>query len=157
MRIALGSDHAGFPLKKDIRKYLDSSGLQFHDFGTYSTESVDYPDYAAMVAESVRRNEYERGILVCGTGIGMCIAANKFQGIRAALCYNSETARLSREHNDANVLVLGGRMTNEDDAKEMIKVWLETDFAGERHLRRIGKISKLEKRYGRDMVEIEDY
>ncbi len=152
----MGSDHAGFQLKEGMKKYLDDSGLQFHDFGTYGTKSVDYPDYAAMVAEAVVREKYDRGILVCGSGIGMRIAANKVHGIRAALCYNTETAGLSREHNDSNVLALGGRITTGDEVNEIVRVWLEAGFAGGRHLRRLEKIRELEKRYGTSMGETED-
>jgi len=154
IKIAIASDHAGFPLKEIIKKYLGELGYEYEDFGTTSEESVDYPDYAFKVAEAVSENKFDnrfdRGILICGTGIGMSIAANKVPGIRAALCYDAETARLSREHNDANVLALGSRTTNSELAKEIVRVWLTTDFAGagpggERHLRRINKIKEIEK------------
>ena len=134
MKIAIGSDHAGFELKEKIKKYLEELGYKFKDFGTDSNESVDYPDYALKVAESVAKKEYDRGILICGSGIGMCMTANKVSGIRAALCHDVETAKLSREHNDANILTFGSRIIDENTAKDMVKVWLETEFLGDRHL-----------------------
>jgi ribose 5-phosphate isomerase B len=149
MKIAIGSDHAGFELKEKIKKYLDELGYKYKDFGTDSNESVDYPDYALKVAESVAKKEYDRGILICGSGIGMCMTANKVPGIRAALCHNIETAKLSREHNDANVLTFGARMIDENTAKDIVKVWLKTEFLGDRHLRRINKIKDIEKKYSR--------
>jgi ribose 5-phosphate isomerase B len=149
MKIAIGSDHAGFELKEKIKKYLDELGYKYKDFGTDSNESVDYPDYASKVAEGVAKKEYDRGILICGSGIGMCMTANKIPGIRAALCHNIETAKLSREHNDANVLTFGARMIDENTAKDIVKVWLKTEFLGDRHLRRINKIKDIEKKYSR--------
>ncbi len=146
MKIAIASDHAGFPLKETIKKYLDDLGYEYKDFGTTNEESVDYPDYASKVAKAVSENKFEKGILICGTGIGMSIVANKFPGVRAALCYDVETARLSREHNDANVLTLGGRTTNHELAKEIVHVWLTTEFVGERHLRRVNKIKEIDSR-----------
>lgn len=143
LRIAIGSDHAGFKLKEKIKGFLDELGYQYKDYGTDSEESVDYPDFAAKVAEVVSKGEFDRGILVCGTGIGMSIAANKFPNVRATLCYDTTTARLSREHNDANVLTLGGRLTDEKTAKEIVGIWLKTEFLGERHARRVDKINRL--------------
>ena len=145
--IALGADHAGFQLKEAIKGWLIEHGYQVVDHGTHSAESVDYPDYAAQVAEAVADHKVERGVLVCGTGIGMTIAANKVPGVRAALCSDIYTARMSREHNDANVLTLGGRLMGPDMAVDILKMWLETDFAGDRHRRRIGKIADLERRH----------
>jgi len=146
--IAIGSDHAGFELKEKIKKYLEQLGHEYKDFGTHNNESVDYPDYALKVAESVMKKESDKGILICGSGIGMCMSANKVPGIRAALCYNTETARLSREHNDANILTIGARLTDERIAKEIVNVWLKTEFAGERHARRVNKIKDIERKYG---------
>jgi ribose 5-phosphate isomerase B len=145
--IALGADHAGFQLKEALKGWLIEHGYQIVDHGTHSAESVDYPDYAAQVAEAVADHKVERGVLVCGTGIGMTIAANKVPGVRAALCSDIYTARMSREHNDANVLTLGGRLMGPEMALDILKMWLETDFAGDRHRRRIGKITDLERRH----------
>ena len=144
MRVALGADHAGFQLKEEVKRYLAAHQVPFEDFGTDSTTSVDYPDYAARVAKAVASREFDRGILVCGTGIGMAIAANKFAGIRAAPVLDLESARLSREHNDINILALAGRLTQADLAREVVRIFLETPFAGDRHRRRIDKISSLE-------------
>lgn len=149
MKIAIASDHAGFELKEKIKKYLEELGYKYKDFGTDSNESVDYPDYAVKVAESVAKKEYDRGILICSSGIGMCMVANKIHGIRAALCHDVETARLSREHNDANILTFGARVIDENTAKEMVKVWLKTEFLGDRHLRRINKIKDIERKYSK--------
>lgn len=145
MKIAIGSDHAGFEMKEKIKSFLRDSKYDFKDFGTDSEKSVDYPDFALKVARAVAKKEFERGILFCGTGLGMSIAANKIPGIRAVPCYDTEAARLSREHNDANILAIGARMIDVEKAKEIIKVWLETDFLGERHLRRVEKIRDMEK------------
>jgi ribose 5-phosphate isomerase B len=145
MKVALGSDHAGFNLKEEIRRYLAGTDVEVIDEGTNSGESVDYPDYAERVALAVSRGQADRGILVCGTGIGVCISANKIHGIRAAQAWNSEIARLSRQHNDANVLCLSGRFMKPEAAFDAVKVWLETSFEGGRHQRRLDKISELEK------------
>ena len=145
--VALGADHAGFQLKEALKGWLIEHGYQVVDHGTHSAESVDYPDYAAQVGEAVADHKVERGVLVCGTGIGMTIAANKVPGVRAALCSDIYTARMSREHNDANVLTLGGRLMGPEMALDILKMWLETDFAGDRHRRRIGKIADLERRH----------
>jgi ribose 5-phosphate isomerase B len=137
--IALGADHAGFELKEALKAWLIDRGYQVLDHGTHSPETVDYPDYAAQVAEAVAHQKVERGVLVCGTGIGMAMAANKVAGVRAA--------RMSREHNDANVLTLGGRLMGPEMALDILKMWLETDFAGGRHQRRVDKIGDLERRH----------
>ena len=149
MKIALGSDHAGFELKEDLRAYLAELEIEALDLGTYSEDSTDYPDVAAKVAEKVARGEVERGLLICGTGIGMSIVANRFAGVRAALCHDLCTARVSREHNDANVLALGGRLIGKGLAREILKVWLESEFQGGRHERRIRKIAALEGKTGK--------
>jgi len=147
MRIAIGSDHAGYELKERIKELLTDLDLDFTDFGTNSLDSVDYPDIGCKVAEAVANNEYDRGILVCGTGIGMSITANKVPGIRAALCHDLFSARLSREHNDANTLVLGARVLGYGIALEIVHTWLLTEFVGGRHNRRISKIAEIEKKY----------
>jgi ribose 5-phosphate isomerase B len=149
MRIALGADHAGVALKEHIKRQLDERGLAYTDFGTNSTESVDYPDYALRVANAVASGEYARGILVCGTGIGMAIAANKVAGIRAAPVVDDFTAALSREHNDANVLALGARVTTPEVAYRLVETFLDTPFGGGRHQRRIDKITVMESQASR--------
>ncbi|MDO9527834.1 MAG: ribose 5-phosphate isomerase B [Syntrophales bacterium] len=147
LRIIIGSDHAGFPLKEDVREFLGEMGLEVLDMGAYSDESVDYPDFGAKVAEKVSSGEFVRGILVCGSGVGMTIVANKFSGVRAVLCLDSDTACMSRRHNDTNVLVLAGRRTDIETAKAIVKTWLETEFEGERHSRRLNKITDIENQY----------
>ena len=144
MKIALASDHAGFETKQVVRKYLETSGFEVLDFGTNSTASVDYPEYAEKVAVAVRDASVDRGVLVCGTGIGMCIAANKVHGIRAAAPWSEDTARLSREHNDSNVLCLSGRHYDASLAISLLKTWLGTPFDGGRHQRRIDQINGIE-------------
>jgi len=143
MKIALASDHAGFELKSKIRAHLEQAGIPVEDFGTYKTESVDYPDYGVLAASAVAKDKADRGILICGTGIGMSIVANKVQGIRAALCLSIEMAEMSRRHNNANVLVMGGRIVDHDLALKIVDVWLSTPFDGDRHLKRITKIHQL--------------
>lgn len=143
--IAIGSDHGGYDLKTAIIKYLGEKGYEVKDFGCYSKESVDYPDIAAALCPSVVSKEAEFGILICGTGIGISIAANKHKGIRAALCTNEYTAEKTRQHNDANILCLGGRVVGEDLAKSIVDAFLRSDFEGGRHSNRINKISDLEK------------
>jgi ribose 5-phosphate isomerase B len=138
--VILGSDHAGFELKEKVKKTLERLGVPFEDVGTHSAEPVDYPDFAHRVAEAVERGRYRRGILVCGTGIGVSIAANRHPGVRAAVAYDEETARLSREHNHANVLALGGRTIAPALADRIVEVWLTTPFAGGRHARRVARI-----------------
>ena len=148
MQVAIGSDHAGFPLKLEIVKHFNEIGQGYHDFGTYDTAACDHPDFAQAVAEAVARGEYERGILVCGTGIGMSIAANKVPGAYAALCHDVYSAHRSRWHNNANVLCLGARVIGVGLALEIVEAWLETPFSeGERHLRRNAKIAALEGKY----------
>ncbi len=144
MRIAIGSDHAGFHLKEVIKKYLTDSGYEVLDFGTTSTESTDYPVFAKDVALAVQKGQAQRGILICGTGIGMSIVANKFKGIRAALCLNEYMARMSRKHNDANVLCLGDRVIGEDLALAIVSAWLSAEFEGGRHERRVRLIADIE-------------
>jgi ribose 5-phosphate isomerase B len=143
--VALGADHAGFPLKQDLKQWLVFEGHTVVDAGTHSQDSVDYPEFAAIVARAVASGEAERGLLVCGTGIGMAITANKVPGIRAAVCADVETARLSRQHNDLNVLALAGRATSGDQAIAIVRVWLETPFEGGRHQRRLAKVAGLER------------
>lgn len=142
-KIALGSDHAGFELKEKIKEILNDLNFEWVDLGTNSKESCDYPDFARAVAQAVSHGKCERGILCCGSGIGVSIVANKVRGIRAALCRDEEDARLSRQHNDANVLCLGGRKTTPVDCAKIIKAWLSTDFEGGRHQNRVDKIEKL--------------
>ncbi len=144
MRVAIGSDHAGFRLKESLKEYLEDMGVDFVDVGTDSEESVDYPDYAKKVCELLKRGEVDRGILICGTGLGMSMAANKCRGVRAALCLFPEMARLARSHNNANVLVLAGRLMGAELAKWTLKAFLETEFEGGRHERRIKKLEGIE-------------
>lgn len=146
--IAIASDHAGFNLKMEIMKHLDEKGISYEDLGTHDcTTSVDYPDYGELVAEAVSRGTHERGIVICGTGIGISIAANKVPGIRAALCMDSYMARMSREHNDSNVLALGARVIGTGLAIDIVDTWLSTSFSGGRHQRRVDKFSNIEKKY----------
>jgi ribose 5-phosphate isomerase B len=145
MKVALACDHGGFRLKEAIKSYLKELGVELIDYGTFSEESVDYPDFAKRAAEGIVKGEADRGIFICGTGIGISIAANKVRGIRAALCYNVYAAEMSRRHNDANVLCLGGRVMGEELAKRIVKAWLETPFEGGRHQRRIKKIEEMEE------------
>ncbi len=144
MRIALGADHAGVALKANIKQLLDERGIPYEDFGTNTTESVDYPDYAAKVAHEVASGAFDRGILFCGSGLGMAIAANKIHGIRAVPVLDEESAKLGREHNDANVLSLGERLTAPDEARRIVNLFLDTPFAGGRHERRVKKIDALD-------------
>lgn len=144
MKVAIGSDHAGFKLKEELKAYITSLNIEVKDFGCYSEDSVDYPDIAKEVALSVTRGEVDRGILICGTGIGMSIAANKVKGIRAAVGNELLSVRLAREHNDANILTLGARIIGSEVAKEAVKVFLETSFLGGRHQRRVEKIEGME-------------
>lgn len=146
-KLVLASDHAGFELKEDIKAFLRELGYEVEDVGTYNSESVDYPDFSLKAAEKVAQGEAPRGILFCGTGIGDSIVANKVPGIRAALCYDTYTAQLSRAHNDANILVLPGWVVGKVLAKEIVRVWLETSFSGGRHSRRLEKIQAIEAKY----------
>ncbi|NWF92059.1 MAG: ribose 5-phosphate isomerase B [Syntrophaceae bacterium] len=146
MQIGLACDHGGFELKEELKSFLRSVNIEPADMGTFAEDSVDYPDFGMLVAEKVSRGELERGILICGTGIGMSILANKFPGVRAALANDLYSARLSREHNDSNILVIGGRIVAKDLAKEIVRVWLETPFSAGRHKRRLEKIEAIEKK-----------
>ena len=141
-KIAIGSDHGGFKLKNIIIKHLETQGYEVKDYGTYSTDSCDYPVYAKAVAKSVANGENEKGILVCGSGIGVSIAANKVKGVRAALCHESHSAMLSRLHNNANVLCLGERITGESLALDIVDVWLKSEYEGGRHQRRIDMLDE---------------
>ena len=147
MKIAVGSDHAGFPLKERIKEFILEEGHEVIDFGTTSEESTHYPLFARDVSLAVQSGEADRGILVCGTGIGMSITANKFRGIRAALCFNEYMARMSRLHNDANVLCLGDRVIGEDLALAIVEVWLKTPFEGGRHAKRVELIANIEREH----------
>ena len=144
MRIALGADHAGVQLKADIKKFLDERGVPYTDFGTNTTDSVDYPDFAETVARAVADGSHDRGLLFCGSGIGMAMAANKVPGVRAASVVDDVSTRLSREHNDANVLALGERLTPAETARQLVATFLDTSFGGGRHQRRVDKISALD-------------
>ena len=144
MKIVIGSDHAGYRLKELIKRHLAKAGYIVIDVGTFSEEPVDYPDIATAAIKKFRSEKADRAILICGTGIGMSIAANKFRGVRAALCWNVETAMLSRLHNDANVLCLAGRILEYETALKILDVWFKTGFKGGRHLRRLGKIKQIE-------------
>ena len=145
-RIAIASDHAGRELKDDLKEYFAEIGLEVEDMGVDSDGPVDYPDYGIPLAERVSRGDIPKGILVCGTGVGMSILANKFDNVRAALVCDLNTARMAKEHNNANILVIGGRITGPALAKEMVKVWHEASFEGGRHQRRLDKIAEIEKR-----------
>ncbi len=143
-KIALGADHAGFRLKEQLRDYLNNKGYSVEDLGTHSDESADYPDFAAQVSRQVAEGKAQFGVLVCGSGLGMAMAANKIPGIRAATCTDTVAASLSRAHNNANVLALGGRLLDEPTARSILDVWLSTPFEGGRHEKRITTIHKLE-------------
>ncbi|ATD55934.1 ribose 5-phosphate isomerase B [Clostridium chauvoei] len=149
MKIALGSDHGGIELKEEIIKYLQSEGYEIKDFGTNTKDSCDYPDYAVPVAEAVVAKEFDFGILVCGTGIGIGIAANKVPGVRAALCSDTFSAHATREHNNANILTLGQRVVGPGLALDIVKTFLNTNFEGGRHQLRIDKVSEVEKKYSK--------
>ncbi len=144
--VALGADHGGFPLKEILKKSLQEKGYQVDDCGTFSTESVDYPDFAYAAAKKVSDGKAWRGIIIDGAGIGSCMTANKVPGVRAAMCYDHATAVNSREHNDANVLTLGAGLIGENLARQIVETWLKTDFGGGRHARRVDKIMAIEKR-----------
>src|SRR5699024_703308 len=143
MKIGIGSDHGGFELKEEIKKHLKEKDIEYIDYGTNSTESVDYPDYGEAVGRAVADKEVDRGIVICGSGIGISIAANKVKGIRCALCSDSFSAKLSRAHNDANVLALGGRITGSVLALDIVDTFIEGEFEGERHSRRTEKLDKI--------------
>jgi len=148
MKIALGADHGGFGLKEQIKKHLEDKGFEILDLGAHSTDSVDYPEFGRAVGEAVVAGKADSGIIICGTGIGISIAANKIAGVRAALCTNTTMARLTREHNDANVLALGARMVGDVLALDMVDTFLSTEFEGGRHATRIAKIEGEEKKGG---------
>lgn len=143
MNIAIGSDHAGFKAKEYVKKILEDNGYKPEDYGTYSEDSVDYPDYAVQVAEAVSSGKFEKGIAICGSGEGVCITANKVDSIRAALAWNTEVAELSRKHNNANILCLPGRFLTKTELEEIVLTWLNTNFEGGRHERRVNKIHVL--------------
>ena len=145
MKIALGCDHGGFELKEDLKNFLIEQGYEVIDYGTNSPEMIDYPDITFPLAKDVAKGKCERGIICCGTGVGVSIAANKVHGIRAANCHDTFSARASREHNNANILTLGGRVIGKGLAQEIVQVWLNSEFIEGRHLRRINKISDYEK------------
>lgn len=147
--ILLGSDHGGLELKESVKSLLEERGLGYEDCGTYSSDSVDYPDFGEKVARRVSSGEAEKGILFCGTGIGMSIIANKFPGVRAALATDLFTAQMAKEHNNANILVLGGRVLQKEQALSMVAVWLDSQFDGGRHQQRLDKISRIESELGR--------
>ncbi len=143
--IGVASDHAGFPLKEFLKELLIKWGYQVLDMGCESKDSVDYPDYAYALSKKVAEGKIPQGILVCGTGIGMCITANKVKGVRAAVCWDEYTARMSRNHNNANVLCLGARVISPEEAEGILKVWLEENFSGGKHKKRLDKIDRIER------------
>jgi len=147
MKIALGNDHAGLPLKIEIMNHLKVQGIELKDFGTYTEDSCDYADYAVKVAEAVVAKEFDFGILICGTGIGISISANKVAGVRAALCGDTFSAHACREHNNANILALGQRVIGVGLALDIVDIFIKTEFLAGRHLRRINKITEIEKKY----------
>ena len=144
-KISISSDHGGFDLKEDISLFLDQLGYEIKDFGPNNSDAVDYPDYAITLATHISNNIDARGIVICGTGVGMSIVVNRFPGIRGALCSDIYTAKLSREHNDSNLLIMGGRVIGFGLAREIVKVWLSTPFEGGRHKKRLDKITQFEK------------
>lgn len=145
MKVAIGSDHAGFEEKEKLKKTLEEIGVEYEDLGTNSVDSVDYPDFAQRVGEAVAGGKAEQGILVCGSGIGVAMAANKIRGVRAAQAWNEETARLARQHNDANVLTIGARVLPAEEIPKIVRAWFDADFEGGRHSGRVAKISQLEQ------------
>jgi ribose 5-phosphate isomerase B len=148
-KIAVASDHAGFDLKEKLKPFLLKRGLRVEDLGAYSKERCDYPKFTYALAKGVSEDKFKRGVLICKSGIGNSIVANRFPAVRAALCYNAKAARLSREHNDSNVLVLGSVFVSEQQAKRILGVWLRTTFLGGRHRRRLNQIKEIEKEIGR--------
>lgn len=145
MKVALGSDHGGFELKEAVKKHLNRKGIEFADYGTFNNDSVDYPDYGRITAEAVMNGECDRGIVFCGTGIGISLAANKVKGIRCALVSEEYSARMAKCHNDANMIAMGGRVVGEGVALGIVDVWLASEFEGGRHSRRVEKIMEIEK------------
>jgi ribose 5-phosphate isomerase B len=146
-KVALGADHGGFEMKEQVKSLLADLGHDFQDFGTHSSDAVDYPDYAHLVAQAVAGSTCDLGIVVDGVGIGSCMTANKVPGVRAAMCYDEASARNSREHNGANVLTLGGKMISADRMREIVRVWLATELTEDRHRRRVEKITAIEQEY----------
>ncbi len=147
--IAIASDHAGFELKEFVREYLSGHGYKVADLGTNNCDSVNYVDYGIKLAQGVSEGKYKRGIIICGTGIGMSMTVNRFRGVRGALCHDTLTARMSRLHNDANVLVLGGRLLGKGLVQDMIETWLNTEFEGGRHQARLDKITEIENNWSK--------
>lgn len=147
MKIGVGSDHGGYYLKEELKEYMKELGIDVVDFGTDSLDSVDYPDYGEIVAKAVAKKEVDRGLVICGTGIGISLAANKVKGIRCALCGDVYSAKMSRAHNNANMIALGGRVVGVDLAKEILQAYLSTEFEGGRHERRVDKINDIEDRF----------
>jgi len=147
MKIAIGTDHGGIVLKQAVLDTLKSMGIKYEDFGTYNEDSVDYPDFGRKVAEAVAGGEFDKGIILCGTGIGISIAANKVKGIRAAVITNEFCAKACSAHNNANIISMGGRVIDPETAAKLVKIWLETPFEGGRHLNRINKITEIENTY----------
>jgi ribose 5-phosphate isomerase B len=145
VKIVIGSDHGGFELKEELKAFLSEQNISVEDLGTQNAESVDYPDYAAKVAERIAKGDADAGVLVCGTGIGMCMTANKFKGIRAAVLTTEFEAEMAKAHNNANVICLGGRVLDAGAAKNLTAIWLKTEYEGGRHDRRLAKIAELEK------------
>ena len=143
MIIPIASDHAGFDAKEKVKTLLEEMGHMPVDFGTHSDESVDYPDYAVQVAEKIDEGEHDKGILICGSGQGMCMTANKYRNVRAALVYDDNSAKMTRQHNNANILCLPGRQLSNENLKKIVQIWLDTDFDGGRHERRVNKIHDL--------------
>ncbi|GMT49600.1 MAG: ribose 5-phosphate isomerase B [bacterium] len=150
MTVGIGSDHAGFILKSLITDYLEKGNIKYVDFGTNSTDSVDYPDFISLVAKAVADQEVDKGIVICGSGLGASIVANKIKGVRAALCDSEYLARFSRLHNDANVLALGERVIGTEIAMSIVNIWLSTEFEGGKHQRRLDKIAELENHFSND-------
>ena len=155
MKIAIGSDHRGFDAKRRIIALLKQLGHEVSDVGPESSDSVDYPDFAFQVAQAVGRGEAQRGVLICGTGIGMCIAANKVPGVRAAPCHDSITAEMSRRHNNSNILCLSADLLGAELVDRMVRIWLETEFEGGRHARRVDKITRYETDERKPMTKLE--
>jgi ribose 5-phosphate isomerase B len=152
MKIGFGSDHGGFELKNELLRFVADKGYDIKDYGTNDKNSVDYPVFAANVAKAILKNEIDRGIICCGTGIGISISANKFPGIRAALCHDYYSAKMSRLHNDSNILAMGGRTTGIEIAKEMVEVWLDTEFEGGRHKKRIDLIHSQAEEFWKNYI-----
>ena len=149
MKIALGCDHGGICLKPTVIEVLEERGIEYVDYGTYDESSVDYPDYGEKAAEAVSQGVCDKGVILCGTGIGISIAANKVKGIRAAVCHDVFTATMAAEHNNANILAMGGRIVTPELARQMLEAWLDTEFGGGRHEKRVAKIMAIEAKYSK--------